>query len=125
MELGIPVIMAINMIDIMEKNGDSLNVIELSKKLGLEVVTISALKGNGIAKLAEKAVALASEKKKFLIAHKFNEKVEKVIDQVVAKAPDVVAPEQKRFFAIKMLEQDKKLDLIKEIHVVSGREDTF
>ena len=114
MELGIPVIMAINMIDIMEKNGDSLNVIELSKKLGLEVVTISALKGNGIAKLAEKAVALASEKKKFLIAHKFNEKVEKVIDQVVAKVPDVVAPEQKRFFAIKMLEQDKKLDLIKD-----------
>ena len=111
MELGIPVIMAINMIDIMEKNGDSLNVIELSKKLGLEVVTISALKGNGIAKLAEKAVALASEKKKFLIAHKFNEKV---IDQVVAKVPDVVAPEQKRFFAIKMLEQDKKLDLIKD-----------
>ena len=61
MELGIPVIMAVNMMDVVEKNGDKIHIDKLSKKLGCEVVEISALKGTGIIKAAEKAVALAAE----------------------------------------------------------------
>ena len=62
MELGIPVVMAVNMIDVLEKNGDRIHIQELSKKLGCEVVEISALKGTGIKKAAEKAVGLARQK---------------------------------------------------------------
>lgn len=62
MELGIPVIMAVNMMDVVEKNGDKIHINKLSEKLGCEVVEISALKGTGISKAAEKAVALAQKK---------------------------------------------------------------
>ena len=64
MELGIPVIMAINMMDIVEKKGDKIHIDKLSEKLGCEVVEISALKGNGIKELANKAVKLAESKRK-------------------------------------------------------------
>ena len=63
MELGIPVVMAVNMVDIVEKTGDKIHIDKLSKKLGCEVVEISALKGTGIQKAAEKAVSLAARKK--------------------------------------------------------------
>src|SRR5574344_1766644 len=72
MELGIPVIMAVNMMDILEKNGDTLNVQKLSEKLGCEVVTISALKGTGIANLAEKSVALAAKSLEAKTVHEFD-----------------------------------------------------
>ena len=76
MELGIPVVMAVNMIDIMEKNGDKVDLAKLGKKLGCEAVEISALKGTGIKEAAEKAVKLAESKKLNTIAHKFDDKVE-------------------------------------------------
>ena len=63
MELGIPVLMAVNMMDVVEKSGDKINVSKLSESLGCEVVEISALKGTGIMKAAERAVALANQKK--------------------------------------------------------------
>ena len=109
MELGIPVIMAVNMMDLVEKNGDKVYIDKLSQKLGCEVVEISALKGTGIQKAAEKAVGLAQIGKKAEVVHAFNPKVEDVIADVAAKLGSDVAEEQKRFFAIKLLEKDDKI----------------
>ena len=109
MELGIPVIMAVNMMDIVEKKGDKIHIDKLSEKLGCEVVEISALKGNGIKELANKAVKLAESKKENIIAHKFNEKVETIIDETEALLSSEVPDAQKRFFAIKLLEKDDKI----------------
>ena len=109
MELGIPVIMAINMMDIVQKNGDKIHIDKLSKKLGCEVVEISALKGVGIEKAAEKAVALAEAKKEMAPVHEFAEDVESVITAVEEKLGSDVADAQKRFFAIKLLEKDDKI----------------
>lgn len=109
MELGIPVIMAVNMIDVLQRSGDSIYVDKLSKKLGCIVVEISALKGIGIKELAEKAVTLARKKQITMPVHSFDAKVEKVIGEVESLLPASVPQEQKRFFAIKLLEKDEKI----------------
>ncbi|MGN0387531.1 MAG: ferrous iron transport protein B [Suilimivivens sp.] len=109
MELGIPVVMAVNMMDVLEKTGDKIHVDKLSKKLGCEVVEISALKGTGIQKAAEKAVALAQKKASISPVHTFSQKAEEVISSVEGKLENFVAEEQKRFFAIKLLEKDDKI----------------
>ena len=109
MELGIPVIMAVNMMDIVAKNGDVIHIDKLSQKLGCEVVEISALKGTGITKAAEKAVALAQQKKKITPAHAFASEVEDIIAKVEDKISSDIPQEQKRFFAIKLLEKDDKI----------------
>lgn len=109
MELGIPVIMAVNMMDLVEKNGDKIHIDKLSKKLGCEVVEISALKGTGIQKAAEKAVALAQQKKNMVPVHEFSRDAEEVIAEVENKLTGIVAEDQKRFFAIKLLEKDDKI----------------
>ncbi len=107
MELGIPVIMAVNMIDVLEKTGEKVYIDKLSKKLGCEVVEISALKGTGIEKAAAKAVELAKKKQTVTPAHTFDEKVEEAIQSVGDRLD--VPEEQKRFFAIKLLEKDDKI----------------
>ena len=107
MELGIPVIMAVNMIDVLEKTGEQVYIDKLSKKLGCEVVEISALKGTGIEKAAAKAVELAKKKQTVTPAHTFDEKVEEAIQSVGDRLD--VPEEQKRFFAIKLLEKDDKI----------------
>ena len=109
MELGIPVIMAVNMMDIVAKNGDVIHIDKLSQKLGCEVVEISALKGTGITEAAEKAVALAQQKKKVTPAHAFASEVEDIIAKVEDKISSDIPQEQKRFFAIKLLEKDDKI----------------
>ena len=109
MELGIPVIMAVNMMDIVEKNGDKINIDKLRKKLGCEVVEISALKKTGIQEAAKKAVELAQNKKAAAHVHEFAEDVESVIQAVEAKLGSDIPEEQKRFFAIKLLEKDDKI----------------
>lgn len=109
MELGIPMIMAINMMDVVAKSGDVINTAKLGEKLGCEVVEISALKGTGIMKAAEKAVALANEKKAFPPVHKFAVKVENVLDKIEDQLGSDIPGEQKRFFAIKLLERDDKI----------------
>ena len=109
MELGIPVVMAVNMMDILEKTGDKIHVDKLSKKLGCEVIEISALKGTGIQKAAEKAVALAQKKAVSTPVHTFSEKAEEIISVVDDKLEGIVSEEQKRFFAIKLLEKDDKI----------------
>ena len=109
MELGIPVIMAVNMIDILEKSGDTVHIDKLGKKLGCEVVEISALKGTGIQKAAEKAVALAQKKDAAVPVHEFAPVVEAAITGVKDMLGSAVPKEQKRFFAIKLLEKDDKI----------------
>lgn len=109
MELGIPVVMAVNMMDVLEKTGDKIHVDKLAGKLGCEVVEISALKGTGIQKAAEKAIALAKNKTVATRVHSFSEKAEAIISAVEDKLGSQIPEEQKRFFAIKLLEKDDKI----------------
>ena len=106
MELGIPVVMAINMMDLVQKSGNKIHIDKLSKKLGCEVVEISALKGTGIMKAAEKAISAAQSKKKTIPVHEFAQDVEDAIKSVENKLTGTVAEAQKRFFAIKLIEKD-------------------
>lgn len=109
MELGIPVVMAVNMIDILEKTGDKIHTDKLAKKLGCEVVEISALKGTGIDEAAQKAVSLARKMEAVTSVHEFAPEVEEVIQQVEERLGGDIKEEQKRFFAIKLLERDDKI----------------
>ena len=109
MELGIPVVMAINMMDLVQKSGNKIHIDKLSKKLGCEVVEISALKGTGIMKAAEKAISAAQSKKKTVPVHEFAQDVEDAIKTVEDKLTGTVADAQKRFFAIKLIEKDDKI----------------
>ena len=109
MELGIPVIMAVNMMDVVEKSGEKIHTDKLSQKLGCEVVEISALKGTGIKEAAEKAVKLAESRKAAVVAHEFSKDAEDIISAVEAKITGM-PEEQKRFFAIKLLEKDDKIN---------------
>ena len=108
-ELGIPVVMAVNMMDLVVKNGDTINIKALGDALGCEVVEISALKGTGVKKAAEKAIAAAKQKKAVDRVHAFAADVENAIATVEDKLGSAVAEEQKRFFAIKLLEKDSKI----------------
>ena len=108
-ELGIPVVMAVNMMDLVVKNGDTINIKALGEALGCEVVEISALKGTGVKKAAEKAIAVAQQKKAVDRVHAFAADVENAIATVEDKLGSSVAEEQKRFFAIKLLEKDSKI----------------
>lgn len=106
-ELGIPVVIAVNMMDVVAKRGDQIHIDKLSQKIGCEVVEISALKGTGIQKAVEKAVGLANKHKAAEVVHEFDENVEEVIQAVADKLS--LPEEQKRFFAIKLLENDTKI----------------
>ena len=101
--------MAVNMMDIVEKNGDKIHIDKLAKKLGCEVVTISALKGTGIKEAADKAVQIAQKKGAAVPVHEFDKDVEAVIRTVESKLGSDIVNEQKRFFAIKLLEKDDKI----------------
>lgn len=129
MELGIPVVMAINMMDLVRKSGDQINVDKLSKKLGCPVVEISALKGDGIKEAANKAVELAKKKTLSKPVHEFSKEAEDIIADVENKLTGI-KDEQKRFFAIKLLEKDDKIAAqMKSVPDVSDEisrmEDTF
>ncbi len=108
-ELGIPVVMAVNMMDLVAKNGDNINIKALGEALGCEVVEISALKGTGVKKAAEKAIAAAQQKKAVDRVHAFAQDVEDTIATVEDKLGSSVPEAQKRFFAIKLLEKDSKI----------------
>ena len=130
MELGIPVVMAINMMDLVQKSGNKIHIDKLSKKLGCEVVEISALKGTGIMKAAEKAISAAQSKKKTVPVHEFDSKVEDAITAVGTMLGMDIPEAQKRFFAIKLLEKDDKIkEQMKSVPDVSAEiktlEDAF
>ena len=109
MELGIPVLMAVNMMDIVRKSGDEINIGQLSKKLGCPVVEISALKGMGIMEAAGQAVALAAQSRQNAAVHKFSADVEAVLEEIERCLGGGIPEEQKRFYAIKLFERDDKI----------------
>lgn len=109
MELGIPVLMAVNMMDIVKKSGDEINIGQLSKKLGCPVVEISALKGTGIMEAAGQAVALAAQSRQNAAVHKFSADVEAVLEEIERCLGGGIPEEQKRFYAIKLFERDDKI----------------
>lgn len=109
MELGIPVVMAVNMMDIVEKNGDKIHLNQLSQSLGCPVVQISALKGTGVMDAANKALEIGRRKERTQIAHQFATGVEQALESVEAKLDSSIPVEQQRFFAIKLLEKDEKI----------------
>ena len=107
-ELGIPVVVAINMIDLVKKNGDSINIDELSRQLGCKVVEISALKGTGIMEAAEAAIK-AADSTKTVPMHSFNGVVEHAIAHIEEAAVHDMPEEQQRWYAIKIFERDDKV----------------
>ena len=114
LELGIPVVIAINMMDIVRKNGDVINIEELSKALGCVIVEISALKGTGIAEAAEKAIEAAKNKKINIPRHIFSGAAEHAIAHIEEAVVHDLPAEQQRWYAIKIFERDEKvLELMK------------
>ena len=107
-ELGIPVVIAINMMDVVRKNGDQINVAELSRELGCKVVEISALKGDGVMEAAEAAVAAAAGTKTVPM-HTFSGPVEHAIAHIEEAAVHQMPEEQQRWYAIKIFERDDKV----------------
>ena len=107
-ELGIPVVIAINMIDVVRKNGDQINVKELSRELGCQIVEISALKGDGVMEAAEAAVQ-AAHNVKTIPMHTFSGPVEHAIAHIEEAAVHNMPEEQQRWYAIKIFERDDKV----------------
>ena len=108
-ELGIPVVIAINMMDIVRKEGDQIYTDKLGKEMGCKVVEISALKGTGVKEAAEAAVQAASSNAYQPVVHTFDKKVEETLTDIENMLGSEVPEEQKRFFAIKLFERDDKI----------------
>ena len=125
-EIGIPVLIAVNMMDIVRKNGDQINIKKLAEETGCKTVEISALKGEGIVEAANEAVKLAGTKKA-APKHSFDAKVERALDDITSIALGSVDESQKRWFAIKLFENDEKVaeklnlssNILKEISEVN------
>lgn len=108
-ELGIPVVLAVNMMDVVKKNGDKIDLKKLSEVIGCEAVGISALKGDGIMEAAKKAVFAANQKKTGQFAHSFSDEVEVYLKEIEDSLGSDIPAEQRRFFAIKLFERDDKI----------------
>lgn len=108
-ELGIPVVIAVNMMDIVRKEGDQIYTDKLSKEMGCKVVEISALKGTGVKEAAEAAVQAASSNAYQPVVHTFDKKVEETLTDIENLLGSEVPEEQRRFFAIKLFERDDKI----------------
>ena len=108
-ELGIPVVIAVNMMDVVRKNGDQINIKELSRQLGCEIVEISALKGDGVMEAAEAAVKAARGQTKTIPMHTFSGPVEHAIAHIEEAAVHTMPEEQQRWYAIKIFERDDKV----------------
>ena len=107
-ELGIPVVIAINMMDLVKKNGDEINIPELSRQLGCQIVEISALKGTGVMEAAEAAIN-AAKSAKTVPMHTFSGPVEHAIAHIEEAAVHSMPEEQQRWYAIKIFERDDKV----------------
>lgn len=113
-ELGIPVIIALNMMDLVEKNGDKIKIDKLSEAFGCEIVETSALKGVGITQAAEKAIELARGHQEFQMKPRFAQKVENILEETAKLLPLDIPQIQIRWYSIKLFEQDDKvLDKLK------------
>ncbi|MBQ8469782.1 MAG: 50S ribosome-binding GTPase, partial [Clostridia bacterium] len=107
-ELGIPTVVAINMMDVVEKNGDEIDIRKLAKALGTPVVEISALKGTGVTEAAEAAIKVAKEKM-VPKAQAFSEEVEGALKKIESIALADIPEEQRRWYAVKLFERDDKV----------------
>lgn len=130
-ELGIPMVVAVNMMDVVEKRGDRINLDKLSEKLGCPVIGISALRRTGITEAAEKAVEIAKNNVRMVPRHKFSDTVEKAISAIEDILGSMIDDKHKRWTAVKVFERDSKImerltldDSIKEQveEVISGCE---
>ncbi|MEG0276732.1 MAG: ferrous iron transport protein B, partial [Coprobacillus sp.] len=108
LELGTPVVIAINMMDVVRKNGDKVDIQQLSKELGCPIVEISALKNEGIKELSDKAIQTLKYKS-FESKHRYSLEIEQAIEEISKDLPHTIVPSQKRFFAIKVFERDEKI----------------
>lgn len=108
-ELGIPVVVAVNMMDIIRKNGDTINIKNLGKQLGCKVVEISALKSEGITEAADEAVNVAKMAERMIPQHKFAGSVEHTIAHIEEAVLHNLPEEQQRWFAVKLFERDEKV----------------
>ena len=108
-ELGIPVIVAVNMMDLVRKNGEVLDIEKLGKDIGCKVVEISALRGEGIDQLAQRAVAIARGKKKNQPAHRFDGCVEHALTHIEEAIAGRVDESMERWYAVKLFERDEKV----------------
>ena len=115
LEIGIPVVIALNMADLLAKSGDKIDVKKLSEIFGCEVVETSALKGTGLKEVVEKAIEAAKKNERKNPAGIFSGSVEKAIEKVEEAVGDAVDADQKRWFAIKLLEKDSKV--IEQLHL--------
>ena len=109
LELGVPVVIALNMMDVVRKRGDKIDASALSAKLGCPVVEISALKGQGISEAMDRASTLAAAKKPVQIRHQFAPRVEGALKEIEALIKDATPEAQRRFFAVKLFERDEKI----------------
>ncbi|MBS5825324.1 MAG: ferrous iron transport protein B, partial [Clostridium argentinense] len=121
MELGIPVIIALNMMDIVRKSGDTIDKDKLGKSMGCTVVETSALKGDGCKELIDKAIELAKSNKANLIEHTFSVDVEKVLSDIENEIQNHVPKEHLRWFAIKLFENDEKA--IEQVNISKSSKD--
>lgn len=110
-ELGIPIVMAVNLMDVVEKKGDKIDFKKLGEAFGCTVIPISALKGTGTKDAAAKAVSLASAKNSTAAPIKFSSKVEGYIDEIQSRLPSSIDENKKRYYAIKLFEGDDKIEM--------------
>ena len=108
-ELGIPVVVAVNMMDVVKKNGDKINIEQLAKELGCEVVEISALKGTGVEAAAQKAVDAAQKSEPAIPQHSFSGSVEHALAHIEEAFLHDIPEEQQRWYAVKIFERDEKV----------------
>ncbi|MDR1573414.1 MAG: ferrous iron transport protein B [Clostridiales Family XIII bacterium] len=111
LELGVPVVVAVNMIDLLHKNGDLLDLEGLSKKFGCPFVGISALKGTGLTEAANKAIQCAESKLATAPVHRFDDRIENALRAIALELDNGIPAPQKRFFAVKLFERDEKITL--------------
>ncbi len=117
LELGIPTVVAVNMMDVVKKNGDRINIAELSRLIGCKVVEISALKGTGITEAAEAAIA-AAKLKNAAVRKIFSEKIENAVDGIAEAVLKDKAEGSRRWYAVKLFERDERV--LKEITLESS-----
>ena len=119
LEVGIPVVLAVNMMDLVRKNGDTIKLDKLKKELGCEAVEISALKGDGVKEAADKAAAIARAGKKFEPAHVFEGSIEHTLAHIEEAVLHDMPAEQQRWYAVKIFERDAKV--IEELKIPADK----
>jgi ferrous iron transport protein B len=131
-EVGLPVVVALNMMDVVRKSGDTINAEKLSRSLGCVVAETSAARGEGLRELAELAVKIAREKKAAAVLHEFGPNIEKAIGHIEKLVLENVSKENAHWFAVKLFERDEKVlqqlslpeDLLEKIEaIITGVED--